>query len=92
MLFRSVSQFGLEINTIKTKWIHSNYLSCQNRWQRNERLCGGEAFRKEAHAVIWTSCSRIKDPLLDEGSHVTNKQEYLVLPCPGQRYRAQNSG
>lgn len=58
--------------------MHNNNIICQNKWQRNERneqLCVGEPLGDEAHPVIWTSCSRIKAPLLDEESHVLCEQE-----------------
>lgn len=32
-----------------------------------------------AHPVIWTGCSRLKGPLLDEESHVTSKQKLFNL-------------
>lgn len=36
-----------------------------------------------AHPVIWTGCSRLKGPLLDEESHVTSKQKLFNTSRPG---------
>nr|XP_016814559.1 mitochondrial peptide methionine sulfoxide reductase isoform X2 [Pan troglodytes] len=72
-----VISVGRDINTARKKLIHNNDMICQKKWQRkgrNERLCVGEPFMQEALLAIWSSCSRIKKaPLLDEGSHMTEK-------------------
>lgn len=65
-----------------------NSMFCQNKWLRNGRnqwLCVGEPRMNEALPVMWISCSRIKAPLLDEGSHMASKLKLFntTVPVPG---------